>query len=225
MNFSLIYDNLGFFGKAAIISIVIFVSSVFFSVIISLVLGSLASVRLAWVRLPVRLFVELFRDVPQIVTLFFIFFGMPYFGLQLGAIEATIVCLSLWGGANGAEIVRGSICAVPKHQFESSRALGLSSLTIFRSIIVPQAIRPIIPAYVGLCSILLHSTSLGTLIGATELLHGAQIVIERSAFFNGGMPGLTIYTFILIVYYIAGCAFVKAGEKLERRLSLSTRRN
>jgi polar amino acid transport system permease protein len=224
MTLHLITDNAGFFLRAAQLSVFIFVVSASCSIVISLVLGGIATSNQRIVRLTARGVIEFFRDVPQIVSVFFVFFGAPSFGLQLGPVAATIVSLALWGGANGAEIVRGGICAVPKHQLESARALGVSGIDAFLLIIVPQAIRPIIPAYAGLCTILLQSTSLGALIGATELLKSAQIVIERAAYFQGGTPGITIYAFILLVYFAAGTFMTRGTRRLEKMFGAPTRR-
>lgn len=224
MNISLITDNAGFFIRAGLLSAFMFTMSVSCSIVVSLILGSIATARRRLFRVTARGFIEFFRDVPLIVNVFFVFFGAPLFGLQLGPVQATIVSLSLWGGANGAEIVRGGINAVPMHQLESGRALGLSSLDIFVFIIVPQAIRPIIPAYAGLCTILLQSTSLGALIGATELLKSAQIVIERAAYFHGGMPGFTVYTFILIIYFMVGSTMTRGTKRLERIFGATAKR-
>ncbi|MFT4067355.1 amino acid ABC transporter permease [Paraburkholderia sp.] len=224
MSLHLITDNAGFFLRAASLSAFIFVMSVSCSIVISLVLGGSATSRVTLLRISARGVIEFFRDVPQVVSVFFVFFGAPLFGLQLGPVEATIVSLSLWGGANGAEIVRGGIRAVPRHQLESSRALGVRRIDAFFFIVVPQAIRPIIPAYAGLCTMLLQSTSLGALIGATELLKGAQIVIERSAYFQGGMPGLTIYSFVLLVYFAAATLMTRGTRRLEKIFGAPMRR-
>ncbi|SEA66615.1 amino acid ABC transporter permease [Paraburkholderia sartisoli] len=221
MNLQLIYANSGFFLRAAILTGAMFVASVGFTTIIAITFGGLATSKNAIVRGAFRIIIEFLRDVPLIVNVFFVFFGAPAFGLRLGPIEATVLSLSLWGGANGAEIVRGGINSVAKHQIESARALGLSRFRIFASIVVPQAVRPIIPAYAGLCTVLLQSTSLGALVGAPELLKSAQIIIERSAYFQGGMPGITVYTFILIVYFAAGSTLTRFTKRLERRMSRS----
>jgi len=215
MNLALIFTNASFFLNAGIATGKIFLWSAFFSLMISIVGGMVATSRAAIPRWMARAPIELFRDVPQIVSVFFVFFGAPAFGVQLGPLEATIVSLSLWGGANGAEIVRGGINAVPKHQFESARALGLRPLQVFALIVLPQALRPIIPAYAGLCTVLLQSTSLGALIGATELLKGGQIVVERASYFQGGSPGLTIYAFILCVFFVAGSLMTAGTRRLE----------
>ncbi|MCO6187608.1 amino acid ABC transporter permease [Rhizobium sp. L1K21] len=224
MNFDLILENRDFFLRAAGYAVVIFVASTMAAMALSLAFGSLATVRLKLIRMPVRIVIEVFRDIPQVVLLFFIFFGAPAFGLQLGPLQATILCLSLWGGANGAEIVRGGINAVPRHQFESARSLGLGSFSIFVAIILPQALRPVIPAYAGLCNILMHSTSLGALVGVVELLKSGQIVIDRASYYQGGSPGLTVYGFILVVYFIAGLLMNAGIRGLERHLGRSSKR-
>lgn len=221
MNLTLIFENSDFFFRAGGAALLIFVSSLIAAMALSIVCGSLATLRMILIRMPVRILIELFRGIPQVVLLFFVFFGAPAFGLQLQPLYATILTLSLWGGANGAEIVRGGINAVPLHQTDSARALGIGPGWAFFAIILPQALRPVIPACAGLCNILMHSTALGALVGVIELLKSARIIIERASYYQNGAPGMTIYGFILIVYLIAGILMNAGIRKLERHFGRS----
>jgi polar amino acid transport system permease protein len=225
VNLDLIGENANFFLRAGGYALVIFVASTAASIFFSAIVGMLATVRVRAIQVVIRGIVELVRGVPQVISLFFVYFGAPTFGLQLTPLEATIVSLSLWGSANGAEIVRGGINAVPRHQLESARSLGVTRLDVFRFVILPQAVRPIVPAYAGLCNMLMHSTSLGALVGVTELLKSGQIVIERAEYFHGGSPGLTIYGFLLVVYFLAGLTMNAGVARLERRLGVPTQRS
>lgn len=225
MNLGLIAENANFFLKAGGYALVIFITSTAASIAISAILGTLATVRIRVIQAVIRGMVELIRGVPQVISLFFVYFGAPAFGLQFTPLQATIVSLTLWGGANGAEVVRGGINAVPRHQLESARSLGIAPLDSLRFVILPQAVRLVLPAYAGLCNMLMHSTSLGALVGVTELLKSGQIVIERAEYFHGGSPGLSIYGFLLVVYFLAGLTMNAAVVRLERRLGTATRRS
>lgn len=225
MNLGLIGESAHFFLRAGGYALMIFVASTAASIALSAIIGTLAAVRVRAVQMPVRAIVELVRGVPQVINLYFVYFGAPVFGLQFTPLEATIISLTLWGSANGAEIVRGGINAVPRHQFESARSLGITPLDSFRFVILPQAVRQVVPAYAGLCNILMQSTALGALVGVTELLKSGQIAIERAEYFQGGSPGLTIYGFLLVVYFLAGLTMNTGAGHLERRLAIATRRS
>lgn len=186
--------------------------------IISVIVGTLATIGNKPLRWLMFTYVEIFRDIPLIVSLFFIFFGAPFLGISLDPFNATLVTLSLWGSANGAEIVRGGIESVPAHQLRSARALGLKRWEIYRYIIIPQAIPPILPPFTGLSALLIQSTSLGALIGVPEYLRMSQIVVERTTTGEGYSPAFAIYALALVVYYIISASLEQLARRLEVRL-------
>jgi polar amino acid transport system permease protein len=188
------------------------------STILGVVLGTLATAKSRWVRVLVALYVETFRDIPLIVTIFTIFFGAPFLGVPLEPFPAVALGLSLWGGANGAEIVRGGINAVPKGQREAATALGLRVWTIYLLILWPQALRAVLPAFTGLLALIIQSTSLGALVGVTEFLKAGGLIIERSTVMQGINPAFEIYGFVLLVYFSICSVLTWASRRLERRL-------
>jgi polar amino acid transport system permease protein len=192
------------------------------STILGVVLGTLATVRARWVRLLVALYVETFRDIPLIVTIFTIFFGAPFFGVPLEPFPAVALGLSLWGGANGAEIVRGGIQSVQKGQREAATALGLRPWKIYLLILWPQALRAVLPAFTGLLALIVQSTSLGALVGVTEFLKAGGLIIERSTVMQGINPAFEIYGFVLLVYFLVCSVLTWLSRRLERRLGRST---
>jgi polar amino acid transport system permease protein len=172
-----------------------------------------------WIALA---FVEFFRDIPLIVNLLFVYFGAPLIGVPLDPFAAAIVGLSSWGGANGAEIVRGGFNAVARHQRESAMALGLKGWEILVFVLAPQVLLPIIPPFTGLFSVLIQATSLASLIGTLEFLRTAQIVIERSTLMTGFSPAFVVFGFVLVVYFIICFALSNLTGALERYLSERT---
>lgn len=190
------------------------------STLLGVLLGTLATVRARSVRWLVALYVEVFRDIPLIVTIFTIFFGAPFLGVPLEPFPAVALGLSLWGAANGAEIVRGGIQAIPDGQREAARALGLHAWKIYLLILWPQALRNVLPAFTGLLALIVQSTSLGALVGVTEFLKSGGLIIERSTVMQGINPAFEIYGFVLLVYF-AICSVLTAFSRwLERRLAL-----
>ena len=186
--------------------------------VISVLIGTLATIGNKPLRYLMFAYVEIFRDIPLIVSLFFIFFGAPLLGLSLDPFGATLLTLTLWGSANGAEIVRAGIESVPQHQVRSARALGLRQWEIYRFIIIPQALLPILPPFTGLFALLIQSTSLGALIGVPEFLRMSQIIVERTTTGEGYSPAFTIYALALIVYYIISASLEQLARKFEARL-------
>ena len=153
-----------------------------------------------------------------IVNIFFVFFVAPLFGLELSPFAAVTVGLSVWGSANGIEIVRGGLNAVPRHQWQSAAALGLKTWEIYLFIIGPQALRAILPPFVGLLTLLVQATSLGALVGVNEFFKVGQIIVERTTMMEGWNPAFTVYAAVLLTYFVICSTLSWFGRWLERRL-------
>jgi polar amino acid transport system permease protein len=221
---TLILKNLPFILQGLTLTLALAVTTLFFSTIIAFFLGTLASLRFRWLRIAVKVYVELFRDIPLVVNIFFVFFVAPLFGLDLSPFAAVTVGLSLWGGANGAEIVRGGFASVPQHQWSSAAALGLKTWEIYAFVTGPQALRAILPPFVGLLTLLVQATSLGALVGVTEFFKVGQIIVERTTMMEGWNPAFAIYSAVLLIYFVICSALTWFGRWLERRLKSDLRR-
>lgn len=215
---SLILENWSFIIQGLGMTFALAGVTLAFSTLISLALGTLAVARFPVLRWAVRVYVELFRDIPLIVNIFFIFFGAPLFGLDLGPFAAVTVGLSLWGGANGTEIVRAGLQSVPQHQWLSAMALGLRTRQIFLHIVGPQALKAILPPFTGLLTLLVQATSLGALVGVGEFLKVGQIIVERTTVMEGASPAFSVYAVVLLVYFVICSALTWLSRYLERRL-------
>ncbi len=172
-----------------------------------------------WLRLPARLLVEAMRDIPLFVTVMMIYFVAPSIGIALDPFGATVAGLGAWGAANGAIIIRAGFQAVSKGQREACASLGLHRLQALWLVILPQALRPILPPYLGLVAQLVQATSIGALIGVRELLKTAQIVIERTTIMDGGLSPFTLYGTVLVVYFVICSALSLAAGRLETALA------
>lgn len=176
-------------------------------------------IRSRWLLLPVRGAVELLRAVPLIVNVFFVFFVAPRFGLTLSPFAAAVVSLSLWGGANGTEIVRGGLQAVLPHQRRSARALGLREWEVFALVLLPQAMRSILPSFAGLLTLLVQSTTLGALVGVPEFLQTNQLILERSTVMDGQDIAFQVYGFVLAAYFVLCSLITWFTRRWERRMA------
>jgi ABC-type amino acid transport system permease subunit len=120
--------------------------------------------------------------------------------------------MSLWMMANTAEVVRGGIQSIPRGQAEAARSTGLSGLQTMRYIIFPQAIRRMLPPFVGLCTILIKDTSLAAIIGVFELTRAAQETIERT------FRSFEIYLLAAAIYFCLSYPLSLLAQRAEARL-------
>lgn len=215
----LIQNNLPIFINGLLETFQLSIVTLFFATIISILFGVLSVARYRVFRIVSLCYVEFFRDIPLLVNVFFVYFGAPLIGIPLEPFSAATVSFSLWGGANGAEIVRSGINSVSNHQKASAKALGLKPWQIFWYVIGPQALMPIIPPFTGLFSLLIQGTALCSMVGGREFFRTAQIVVERTTITTGHSPAFLVYGFVLMVYFVI-CATLAALTKwLERWLS------
>jgi glutamate transport system permease protein len=136
----------------------------------------------AIVRAPAVLFVEFFRAVPLLILIFFFYYAAPELGLQLSTFWAVVLGLTLYNGSVLAEVFRAGLLAVPKGQREAAFALGLRKNQVVRLVLLPQAVRAMLPAIVSQLVVLLKDTALGFLITYRELLTEARQLMSSDAF-------------------------------------------
>ncbi|AYJ50812.1 amino acid ABC transporter substrate-binding protein/permease [Rhodococcus sp. P1Y] len=188
------------------------------SIAIALVLGAIFGLFRVSTNIVLRgigtTYVDIFRGTPLLVQAFFIYFGVPAaLGFQMSAFTAGIITLSLNAGAYMAEIVRGGILAVDKGQMEASRSLGISYLKSMRRVVMPQAIRTMIPSYINQFVITLKDTSLLSVIGLAELTQTGRLIIARN------FESFNMWLIIGVMYFIIIMALTKLSNRLEKRIN------
>lgn len=156
--------------------------------------------------------VEGVRSIPLLLQMFFIFFGLPALGIQMPVFLSAAVAMTLWMGANLAEVIRGALESIPRGQFEAAFSTGLGYGQVMRAVIVPQALRRMLPPFVGLCTILIKDTSLAAIIGVFELTRAAQETIERT------FRSFELYLAVAAMYFVICFALTALSRALERRL-------
>jgi len=178
------------------------------------------------VRVVCTAYIELFRGVPLITILFMAFFMIGFFlpeGVEAPSlVTRAIIGFVLFTSAYVAEIVRGGLQSVPTGQIEAAQALGLSPLRTTRQIVLPQALRAVIPALVGQFISLYKDTSLVFIIGLTELLAVAQNITKQPDFLAQGLYVETL-VFASFVYWTGSYWMSRESQRLERRLGLGER--
>ena len=140
--------------------------------LIGVVLGTLLTIKWVPSRALIRGYIEIFRGLPILVTVFIVYFGLPALTptLKFGPLTATAIALILWGSAQVAEATRGAVQSIPREQHEAASALGFGWVGRHRSVILPQALRRLLPPLVGLLVNIIQNSTLAAAIGGIELL-------------------------------------------------------
>lgn len=167
-------------------------------------------------RWPAAVYVELFRGTSALVQLFWIYFVLPRFGIDIGAMTAAIVALGLNAGAYGAEVVRGAIRAVPQGQRDAAAALSLSAAQTLCRVVWPQAVPAMLPPAGNLAIELLKNSALVSLIAVTELTFAAQLA--RTATLQTGQ----IFVLVLLAYFALALCITGGMRFLEKHLGATT---
>jgi polar amino acid transport system permease protein len=192
--------------------------SVVASLVVGILLGSLLTLPSRLVRAIVRAYVEIWRGLPIIIILFFIFFVLPIIGIRVDTFIAAAIGLSLWGSANMAEVVRGAVQSVPRGQEEAASALGFSWPGRMRHVILPQATRRALPPLIGLVVNLTQQTSLAAVIGLLDILEASQRSIERLTLSGGNSHAVPILGAVLAVFFVICLPLTMLSRWFERRL-------
>jgi len=208
----LLLKNLPLLLDGLISTLTIALASVILGLLLGCVVGIAHLSRSSAVRTAAKIYLEAFRIIPVIVWLFVAFFAIPIaFNLTISGETAAILILSLWGGAEMSDLVRGALTSIPVAQFEAGRALGLSEIQLYRQIIIPQAIRRLLPGAVNLITRMIKTTSLVVLVGVVDVVKRAQQIIERTH------EALPLYAFLFVLFFILCYPLSLLSRWLERK--------
>lgn len=209
-NLSRLFGGLWVTARIALISISI-------SLILGVILGILMTSNNKLIRFILRIYLEAVRIIPILVWLFLFYFGLTkVLNIHLDGELVSILVFTLWGSAEMGDIVRGAITSLPKHQKESGKAIGLTDAQIHFYIIIPQALRRLIPAAINLATRMIKTTSLVVLIGVVEVLKVGQQIIEASIIKNPS-ASFWVYGFIFFLYFIICYPISLFSKTLEKK--------
>ncbi len=196
--------------RAAGITLEVSVLALALSVLVGVAVGMIGTARWKPAELGTRLYVELIRSVPLLVLVFFAYYAVPLVtNLSVSPYAAATGTLAIYGGAYMAEVVRSGIQSVAHGQWEAARALGLRYPTVMRSVVLPQAIRVMVPAGIGVFINLIKESSVTSIIGFVELTQTA-INIRNTVF------SLDPILFAGLLYFLICFGLSRAGRKVER---------
>lgn len=188
----------------------------FFGYFFALVVGLIAALMvlrgfflLRWLGV---IYVDLFRSLPLLILIFFIYFGLPYAGITIeSGVFAGVLALTICYGAYIAEVFRAGLRAVPKEQVEGAQSLGLTEAQVLRYVIIPQAIRIVVPDLTNQFVAMIKDTALVSVIGVAELLFEARSVAQAT--FN-----TTPYVVVGIVYIIITIPLIRLTDFLDEQM-------
>lgn len=163
-------------------------------------------------RIPATLYVEVIRGTPLLMQLLIIYYALPSFGINLGAITAAIVGLSINSAAYTGEIFRGGIQSIEKGQMEAARSLGMSYFQAMRYVILPQAFRRILPPLTNEFVSMLKESSIASTLAVTELLRAGREIVAWKANVFSPFLGVTI------IYLLMTLPLTRLSIWMEKRL-------
>jgi polar amino acid transport system permease protein len=194
------------------------------SFVIGVTLGTLLTIRFLPLRALIRLYVEVWRGLPILVTLFIVYFALPALTLHLRfeALTAAAISLILWGSAQVAEATRGAVQSIPREQHEAASALGFGWVGRHAFVIMPQALRRLLPPLVGLLVNIIQNTTIAQIIGVNEVLEAGERSIERLAapppIGLGEIHSFEIYAFAMAIFFVISFPLTRLAAYLEKRL-------
>lgn len=211
--FGEIYQNLDLLLRGARLTVLLWALSFAFGLAMGLVLGLARAARARSINWPVTAYVEVFRNSPVLVQLVWFYYAFPVLtGIQMSAFTAAALGLCLNTSAYCAEIYRGGIQSIAKGQWEAGRAIGMSYWTLMRRVILPQAIRRMVPAFTNRGIELAKMTAIASVIAVHELMYEARLL--SSTIYRP----LEVFTIIGLVYFFVIYPGTLLSYRLEARL-------
>jgi polar amino acid transport system permease protein len=188
------------------------------SAVVGVILGTLLTVRFWPSRALIRLYVEVWRGLPIIVTIFLIYFALPSVGIRFSAFDAGAVGLTLWGSAQVAEATRGAVQSIPREQHEAAAALGFGWIGTHAFVILPQALRRLLPPMVSLLANVIQNTTIAAVIGVAEVLETANRQVERLTYTTFESHAFEIFAGVMAIFFVISFPLTLLARRLERRL-------
>jgi len=188
--------------------------SLFACTLLGFILGIFRAGRNKPIKWLVGVYVSFVRGTPFVVQIFIIFFILPEWGLQLEAFPAALLAMAIMGSAFICEIVAGGISSIPRGQWEAAASSGLTLTQQLRLVILPQAMRIILPPLVGQYVLLIKDTSVVSVIGVMELTRVGWVTVVRIP------EGLMVFSLVGLLYFSISYPLILLSNYLERRMAI-----
>ncbi|MFZ8765093.1 amino acid ABC transporter permease [Enterococcus diestrammenae] len=206
------YANLSFLVDGLLVTILVSVTAILLSFFIGGLLGVVRFAKIPFLSKIVGLVVDIIRNLPLLLIIFFTYFALPQVGIKLSIFWAAVAALTIFESAMLSEIFRAGLNAVPKGQMEAGLSTGLSYTETMLSIVIPQAFKSMIPALVSQLISLIKDTSLAVIISLPELTHNAKIIYGQNE--NYVIP---MFVAMTVMYFVICYVLSLLSKYLERR--------
>ena len=206
------YRGLILFGLGVTMAYTI--GTIFFGLVIGLVTGLLRLSRNVFLNAPLIAYVEIFRCTPLLVQIIWFYYALPVVvGIDIPATIAATLVLSLYTGAFYAEIVRGGVNSIERGQWDAARAIGMRRGQLMRYVILPQAVKRMVPPFMNQSIIQLKNTSLVSTIAVADLLYQGELITAAT------YRPLEVYTMVAVLYFAVLFPLTLAAQGVERWLA------
>ncbi|MCO6531722.1 MULTISPECIES: amino acid ABC transporter permease [Lactobacillus] len=206
--------NFGFLLKGLAVTLFISVIAIVLSFVLGSILGIIRYSKIKFISAIIGFVVDLVRNLPLLLIIFFTYFGLPNIGLRPGAILSAVIAMTIFESSMLAEIVRSGIQSVAVGQIEGARSTGMSFVQALWHVVLPQAYRHMIPTIIGQFVSLIKDTSLATIIVVPELMQHAQVIYGQNA--NYIVP---MFAALTLLYFIICFTLSMAGSYLHRHMA------
>lgn len=203
-------DNLKFLMEGFYVTLKVAVISIILSFIIGGAIGTLRFAKIPFLSKLLAVVVETIRNLPLLLIILFTYFALPELGINMSITVSAIVALTVFESAMLAEIVRGGLNSIEKGQMEAARSSGLTYVQALRTVILPQALRRMVPNLVSQFISLLKDTSLAVVIALPELLHHAKIIQAQQQSYV-----IPIFILIALMYFVVNYILSLIAQRLE----------
>lgn len=212
--FNNLLGTLPFFMKGLWMTIMVSGISLVAGSILGFVVGITRSSRIPVLRYVLAAYIDFMRGTPFLVQIFIVFFIFPEWGIQMDAFTAAVLSLSVYAGAYVSEIVSGGMDSIPPGQIEAAASSGLSWFQRLRYVIMPQAMRPILPPLVGQYVLLIKDSSVISVIGLTDVTRVGWLTVQRIP------EGLMVFDLVGILYFLICYPLIRLSNWFENRLTI-----
>ena len=189
----------------------------FLAIALGTILGLFVGLALvyAWlpVRIAVRIYVDFIRGTPVLVLVLASFYTLSVIGIQLNAFQAGVLAITVFCSTHVGEMIRGALAAIHRGQTEAAMAIGLTFRQIFLFVLMPQALRQILPTWVNAATEMVKASTLLSIIGVTELLLATQQIISRN------FLTLEFYFLAGFIYFTINYSIERLGRYVERKVA------
>jgi polar amino acid transport system permease protein len=213
-DFSFLWSYRGLILTGLGVTIAYTIGTILLGLVVGLVTGLLRLSKNVLVTAPLVAYVEIFRCTPLLVQIVWFYYALPVvLGIDIPAHVAATLVLSLYTGAFYAEIIRGGVASIERGQWDAARAIGMRRAQVMRHVVLPQAIKRMIPPFMNQSIIQLKNTSLVSTIAVADLLYQGTIITAAT------YRPLEVYTMVAVIYFLVLFPLTLAAQHVERRLA------